>query len=84
MHKGAGITIINKIDESIIENRPIYQWIYGYANRKGPQQGPPEDAWKVAGEKANSKVNIKILFLAGLLDIINSINKELTTFDPTK
>ena len=67
MTRGAGITIINKTTEAVIPNRPIYSFY-----------GPPDkNAWSVAGERAKEKIELKIIFLAGLLDIVNSINKTL-------
>lgn len=66
--RGAGITIINNVSEqsTTIPNRPIFgrtSW--------------NDDAWTVAGASAKGQIKLQILFLAGLLDIINSINKTL-------
>ena len=67
MRQGAGVMIINHASEKMIPNRPIAQIPYG----------PVQQAWQVTGEKVAGQVQIKILFLAGLLDIVNSINAKL-------
>ena len=64
--KGAGILIINKASESMIGNRPISTY-----------KNPNPSIWQVTGEKVKSTIQLKILFLAGLMDIINSMNKIL-------
>lgn len=68
IYRGTGIRIINNINESIIPNRPIKNYKY---------LSPINDAWSITGHKAMSQVKIKILFLAGLLDIVKSINKTI-------
>ena len=65
---GAGITIINTASEKDIPNRPFKE----HLNDARP------DAWAVTGENVAKKVELKILFLAGLLDIMNSINNTLS------
>ena len=66
--RGAGITIINNVSEqsTTIPNRPIFgrtSW--------------NDNAWAIAGASAEGQIKLQILFLAGLLDIVNSINKTL-------
>ena len=65
MNRGAGIMVINHIDALKIPNRPI---------SKSPTDKQP---WKTVGERANGKVTLQILFLAGLMDIVNHMNKQL-------
>lgn len=72
--RGAGITIINKTNESVIPNRPI-------ASFYGP---PDNNAWSVAGQNASEKVTLQVVFLAGLLDIVKGINKTLGNVDIPK
>lgn len=67
MHRGAGITIINKASEAMIPNRPI-------ATTKNPNTA----SWEETGSKVAESTHIKILFLAGLLDIANKINEGLS------
>lgn len=66
--RGAGIIIINNVSEqsTTIPNRPIFNRTSWNSN-----------AWTVAGASAEGQVKLQILFLAGLLDIINSINTTL-------
>ncbi len=66
--RGAGITIINNVSEqsTTIPNRPIFGRISWN-----------DDAWTIAGASAKGQIKLQILFLAGLLDIVNSINKTL-------
>ena len=66
MKRGAGITIINQASESDIPNRPIFN-----------NDNANPAAWSITGQAVASKVHLKILFLAGLLDIVNSINNTL-------
>lgn len=66
MKRGAGITIINPASESVIPNRPIFN-----------NDSVDTQAWSTTGRAVASKVHLKILFLAGLLDIVNSINNTL-------
>lgn len=66
--KGAGIIIINKASESMVGNRPI-----------STNMSPSSDVWKTTGLAVKNSIDIRILFLAGLMDIINSINGKLTT-----
>lgn len=66
MSRGAGITIINNIDESSIPNRPI-------AGHHLTDTNP----WSTVGAEADKNVQLQILFLAGLMDIVNTINSEL-------
>lgn len=68
MKRGAGIIIINNVSEqsTTIPNRPIFNRTSWNSN-----------AWTVAGASAEGQVKLQILFLAGLLDIINSINTTL-------
>ena len=68
MKHGAGITIINNVSEqsTAIPNRPIFNRTSWNSN-----------AWAVAGASAEGQVKLQILFLAGLLDIVNSINATL-------
>ena len=67
MTRGAGVTIINKASPSLIVNRPIKKHKTSY----DPQ------AWLHTGENIKETISIQILFLAGLLDIVNGINKTL-------
>lgn len=67
MNRGAGITIINNMSEKDIPNRPLY----------AHQKNPDTHAWATVGQIANKQVSIKILFLAGLLDIVNDINNAI-------
>lgn len=67
IHRGAGVTIVNNINESIIPNRPI-------SDNLGSQD---THAWSTVGATAMKQVKIQILFLAGLLDIIRDINKTI-------
>lgn len=64
--KGAGIIIINPAKESIIGNRPIFE-----------QTNPDPNIWQNTGLAVKEKIDIRILFLAGLMDIIKSINEKL-------
>lgn len=68
MKRGAGITIINNVSErsTNIPNRPIFNRTSWNSN-----------AWADAGTSAEGQVKLQILFLAGLLDIVNSINATL-------
>ena len=61
--------IINTATEynSGIPNRPIKNNLFN----------PNPAAWTITGQNAKQHVKLKILFLAGLLDIVNSINKEM-------
>ena len=72
MHRGAGVVIVNKITQDIIPNRPQKQF-FG----KGAVT-LDANAWQTVGAKAQGAIDIKILFLAGLLDIIHSINATLS------
>lgn len=70
MNRGAGIVIVNKTSAADIKvNRPWKEYVDGGAN---------PDAWTITGKAVEEKVSIKILFLAGLLDIIHSINATLS------
>ena len=64
--RGAGITIINGANESMIPNRPITE-----------TDNPNRNAWTVTGQAVKDSVKLQILFLAGLMDIANGINKTL-------
>lgn len=66
--KGAGILIINRASESMIGNRPIQT-----------TENPSSDVWAATGKAVKESITIKILFLAGLMDIINSINGKIST-----
>lgn len=66
MKRGAGITIINGANESMIPNRPI-----------SSTDNPDRSAWATTGQKVKQSVRLQILFLAGLMDIANGINKTL-------
>lgn len=65
MNRGAGIMIINNANPSAIPNRPISQ---------APKNKQP---WTTVGKQAEDNIQLKILFLAGLMDIVNKINSEL-------
>ncbi len=67
MRRGAGVTIINKASEDMIPNRP---W-------KKHLENQDTKAWETVSSKVTDTVSIKILFLAGLLDIIHNINATL-------
>lgn len=66
--KGAGVIIINRASESMIGNRPI-----------ATTTSPKSDVWASTGQAVKNSIDIKILFLAGLMDIINSINGTIST-----
>ena len=67
MNRGAGLTIINRANDSMIVNRPMASYL----------ENPDEQAWYTTGAEVKKHVELKILFLAGLLDIVNSINEKL-------
>ncbi len=67
IRRGAGVTIINNINESIIPNRPI----------KDHLKSQDTHPWNTASTAAMGQVKIQVLFLAGLLDIIRDINKTI-------
>ena len=64
--RGAGVTIINKASESMVENRPIQS-----------TENPKKSVWTITGQKVADSIDIQILFLAGLLDIVKGINESL-------
>lgn len=64
--RGAGVTIINKANESMIGNRPIHT-----------TKNPKQSVWTLTGQKVADSIDIQILFLAGLLDIVKGINETL-------
>lgn len=64
-YKGAGVRIVNKMNESMIPNRTAA----GITDTK---------PWETIASKANSNVSIEIFFLANLLDIVNQINKVMS------
>ena len=64
--RGAGVTIINKASESMVENRPIKS-----------TENPKKSVWTITGQKVADSIDIQILFLAGLLDIVKGINESL-------
>lgn len=70
MRRGAGVVIINQASESkkFIPNRPYEQFVNGT---------PDPNAWEITGNRVAGQVTIQILFLAGLLDILNGINNAL-------
>lgn len=70
MKRGAGITIINGASTSMIPNRPIAE-----------TDNPDTAAWKTTGQAVKASVSLQILFLAGLLDIANGINKTLGSLE---
>ena len=66
MKRGAGVTIVNKASESMIGNRPIHA-----------TTNPKRSVWTLTGQAVADSIDIKILFLAGLLDIAKGINETL-------
>ena len=63
---GAGVTIVNTMNEGLIPNRTT-------TSKRFPiDDGDP---WGTVASATDSHVKIKIMFLAGLLDIVNSMNK---------
>ena len=63
-YKGAGIRIINPMNERMIPNR-------------GSSVAVNTDPWGYIANEASKKVNLEIFFLAGLLDIIGEINEAM-------
>lgn len=62
--RGGAVTIINHMNEGMIKNRNgVFE---------------TDDPWGDVAAQAEKAVSIKILFLAGLLDIANNINKTLS------
>lgn len=72
--QGAGVRIINKASSSFIPNRPISQYLHN-------TDGLDTNAWSTTGKAVEDTIELKILFLAGLLDIVNSINKEMSNIE---
>lgn len=64
--RGAGVTIVNTMNEGLIPNRST-------TSKRYPVQDT--DPWGTVASATDSHVKLKIMFLAGLLDIINSMNK---------
>lgn len=72
--QGAGITIINGASTSFIPNRPISKYLHNTDELD-------TNAWATTGTAIEDTVQLKILFLAGLLDIVNSINAEMSNIE---
>ena len=64
MNRGAGVTILNTMNQGLIPNR-------------GGKGISDRDPWGTVGAATDKHVKIKIMFLAGLLDIVNSMNKAM-------
>lgn len=62
-NRGAGITIINSMHYDVLPNR-----------KRVLETTKP---WQKVSDAAHSRVSIKILFLAGLKQIVNNINKAM-------
>lgn len=60
-HQGAGVIIYNKMTES------------GIPNRKG--QKTSSDPWGAVGQRAIKSVSLKVVFLGGLMEILNKMNR---------
>lgn len=71
MRTGAGIMIINNASPSVIPNRPIAKYFSEDNNGANP------NAWEITGQEVAKQIKIKILFLAGLLGIVNDINETM-------
>lgn len=64
--RGAGVTIVNTMNEGLIPNRST-------TSKRYPVEDT--DPWGTVASTTDSHVKLKIMFLAGLLDIINNMNK---------
>jgi len=64
--RGAGVTIINTMNEGLIPNRST-------TSKRYPVEDT--DPWGTVASATDSHVKLKIMFLAGLLDIVNDMNK---------
>ena len=64
--RGAGVTIINTMNEGLVPNRSSTRKRYPVDDT---------DPWGTVASATDSHVKLKIMFLAGLLDIINNMNK---------
>ena len=62
-NRGAGVTIVNTMNEGMVPNR------------KGVITDT--DPWGTVASQTDSHVKIKIMFLAGLLDIVRDMNKMM-------
>lgn len=73
-YTGAGIHIINDMNEGMIQNRG-----------EGATATPAENPWKQVAKVANSHVSLEIFFLAGLMDIAEKLESKLANIQlPTK
>lgn len=68
--KGAGIRIINNMSESLIPNR------------KGSIESTTP--WADVANQAGTNVSLEIFFLAGLLQTVNNINKQMANIELPK
>lgn len=66
-NKGAGISIVNKANESMIPNRPLSDYYDSY----------DANAWATTGQAVKKSISLNILFLAGFLDLVNSLNDSM-------
>jgi len=69
LNRGAGVTIINKVTYSDLPNSKIKQQDESWSLDPTP--------WESMATTAASKIEIKILFLAGLRDIMKNINTAM-------
>ena len=67
-HTGGGVIIVNTMNEGLIPNRKTTAKRYNYFDT---------DPWGTVASETDSHVKLKIVFLAGLLDIVNSMNKYM-------
>ena len=69
--QGATITIINPMNEGMVPNRRL----------ENPNIPNNTDPWGTVGGIAGRVVKLKVLFLAGLLDIAHDIEKTLSNIE---
>ena len=68
MNRGAGVSIINTMHEGLIPNRKTTRKRFPYDDR---------DPWGTVAMATDKHVKIKIMFLAGLLDIVRDMDKSM-------
>ena len=68
MNRGAGVNIINTMHEGLVPNRKSTRKRYPDDDR---------DPWGTVAMATDKHVKIKIMFLAGLLDIVRDMNKSM-------
>ena len=79
---GAGVRIVNPMNESMIPNRGQNKQL----NDQNKKKAKPldTDPWGTIAKKAAKSVSLEIFFLAGLLDIVNSINEKMGNIELPK